>query len=377
MDKSPLDYKTQNSSHLKQDNSFYDMHKSFITPLVKDKGIVFFEGEYIYWKPSAILPYATTMNSIFPNGVPINNTGNKVATNKKIHSVSFNMQSGFRILAGAYLPVEGWTTSATYQYLSKTATANTQGPPRNNTALNSENLNLAAVWQSVYLANNASSKLTNANATQKFNYKIFDWIFKKALYFQEKYGLFPYCGVRGAWIDNKLDVLYKGVYISGSTLIDLQDNAKIKTAYYGWGLRGGLEGSWLLGYGFEIFGNSALSLLWGKQNFRNTENFIAVINSIQRPGSVDGNIQFNVVHYAIELGFGINWGLHLYNDSMYLGLKILYEATLWPDLIQVRRILREEETLTSSMQAFASPFDATLDSSLSVNGLTIGLKLDF
>lgn len=378
------EYRMQNNMHSKKsakDPMTSKECRSYVYPLTWDKGNVFIEADYIYWKPVAKIPYAVTSDLV--NYLDTAGTAFQVSINRTINQVNLGAKSGFKVALGAYLPPYGWTTSGEYTYLKRTSSGSTVGTTDSSVTNANATKNIDAIWRTLGLSlGNTPDRLTSAAASQKLSYQTFDWVMQKTVFWKSMFAFSPYFGVRGVWITNKLDVTYDGIGAdTNQVAFNVQDIARVQSDYRGGGLRAGFKGNWMLGYGLEIFGNASMSLVYGKHFIRQKEDILAltaVTPAFLNASTTSAN-DWKALRSAFQLALGLEWGRNFNNDSFFFGLNIAYEANLWPDVIQLRKLQRQRG-VTTGATVLTAPINEPLQDlnrTLGLHGLTIGAKFDF
>jgi hypothetical protein len=355
---------------------------TYVNPLTAQKGNVFFEAEYIYWKPVAKIPYAVVSDQYQQPDTA--GTLFSITTNRTIERVNLKAKSGFKVGFGIYLPPEGWMTSGEYTWIKGTNRSTSYGEPVNTLTNAASTKTLDAVWRTEGIGDNSGTieRLTSASAKQHFSYQVFDWVLQNTIYWKKRFTFTPYFGVRGAWITNQLDVTYLGIDQGASATVNVSDIARVQSNYRAWGIRGGFRGIWVLGYGLEIFGNASMSLVYGKHDIRQRENALA----LSATSPADAFLNFSTtsandwyaLREAFQLALGMEWGRHFSCDKVYFGLKVGYEANIWPDVIQLRKLQKQRNFAGSD--ALGTPANEPLldfNRTFALHGLTVGARLDF
>ena len=102
----------------------------------------------------------------------------------------------------------------------------------------------------------ATATLSNFEATWDLDIDYFDLDFGRPFSMCNRIEINPHIGFRGFWMRQKL-------YVQGTDPTSgLIFNAKLQDQFRGFGLEGGITGTWYLGCGFSVLGNIGGSLLY-------------------------------------------------------------------------------------------------------------------
>lgn len=176
-------------------------------------------------------------------------------------------------------------------------------------------------------------------------------------YHISRYVIFsPFFGIRATWVEQHKTSRYSGAFSTGS---DLEE--KGKNDFWGIGATAGVLSEWLLGAGWQLFGNLGASLLYS--HFDVDQEVYAggdVYTSIER------DFYSNVPTMDIQMG--IRWNYKFGKDQYRFGLKAAYEFHhLW-GMNRFRRFV--DPTAPSSNVDLGSR-------DLSFTGFSFGLLFDF
>jgi len=319
---------------------------SYEYPLVC--GHMFLTGEFLYWKPKVPILWGTVSENLGKTQPDLNG----VFSNRKDGIVNMQGHAGYRIEVGFYLPPNAWTTSIRYtQFYSSGNDFLTE----NGDAIN---FGLAIPYESLAPASSLGPE--EASADQRIRLKLLDWTLQKSIFWCNRFNLNPFFGLRYGWIYNDMTILVSAPNTTtgaiGFNEIDLNNH------YRAFGLITGLKMNWLLGCGFEIFGNFTLSGLWGKYDLRNKQSGLRANNAGIVPFKFTTHNKLYTGKPIFEFLFGLNWGRRFYCNKLYFGMKAGYEISVYPSQIQLAR---------ASLSAVSDPVDQT------IHGLTLASSLHF
>jgi hypothetical protein len=166
----------------------------------------------------------------------------------------------------------------------------------------------------------------------------------------------PTVGLRAAQIDQHFGVGYKG----GATLGATQKwGAHFKNDFWGVGLIGGLDTRWSAGGGWSLYGNAALSLLYGVFSKR-VEQESEAIGGTSSTSAIEASSKFRSTKAITDLALGARW-------------ERLFEGGRYGLIAQ----LGWEHHLFFSQTQYLSRFAISQEGDLSTQGWTLSATFAF
>ncbi|MGD2169494.1 MAG: Lpg1974 family pore-forming outer membrane protein [Chlamydiota bacterium] len=318
------------------------------------EGSMFVEGQFLYWKPKVPIVWATRAENIQAQNPDLPSS---FSNDIVVGTVDMKAHAGYRLQLGFYLPPEGWTTYFQYtQFMARGSNSLDElGDP--------DRYSLNIIWQSLNPTENGAGGGPEAgSATQKIRLKLLDWVMERSLFWWSKFSFSPFFGLRYGWIKNDLNIL--GSQLNVASGLFGTDSIDVNNHFKAFGLLTGFKANWLLGYGFEIFGNLTLSGIWGRYDLTHKEayHFVNSSDPLIVPYIATNHKKLYMAKPIFEFLFGINWGKTIKDEKMHIGLKAGYEISIYPSQIQISR---------SGASALPNNVDQT------IHGLTTAARLDF
>ncbi|MGD2169268.1 MAG: Lpg1974 family pore-forming outer membrane protein [Chlamydiota bacterium] len=354
-------------------------------PLANENGYVVLAGEYLYWKPYTLVPYAI-LNAAVPPFVDEQSDPAYVYYNKDVKTVKLNAHTGYRLNLAAYLP-NCWLINATFRQFQAHGTDGTSGSGDSSSIPLQERGWIDMVWASIYPiigGGNAQQGLpVSANATQRYREKVLDIDFLRS-FVCNRFTFNPFMGVRFAWLKADLRVDYLVGDSFGSLRLPFTNHVDIANHLnLGIGLHTGLISNIDLGSGFGIGSKIAIAPLIGQFQFAHREemfDFLTVAAPLGFPGRFTMERSYKITNFQTNWEFGVdlNWGHHFKDCDYYLGLKVGYELSVWPKFFTA---IRQSEITRSGTHALSVPNTVDIMSkwteSLLTHGLNLGARFDF
>jgi len=265
-------------------------------------------------------------------------------------STSWEWRPGFRVGIGFNSTKnDTWSLDAYWTYFRIKA---------DSTALNNgSGVLLGLLWPPVA---NQAIPMTYSNARFEGTVNTLDISMGKAYHVSRQFVSNPMFGIRGAWMEQDF---YARYFVNHRKSIVAHKND-----FRGVGLRGSYMAQFLFGSHFSIYGNAAMSLLFGKFDLSQSSDDNTGITWI-----TGNDITYKVEdsYYSVkpnaELGIGITWGKMFDKDKYMVSLKVGYEFHHWFDQNQLRRFYNANPIAT----------DTVSRGDLSFNGFVFGLNFDF
>jgi len=302
-------------------------------PEVKDGADVFFTGDLLIWQAHENgLGYV-----IKSKGTALNNS-----STKELHS---KYSPGFRVGLGWNTPHDGWDLYANWTRLHTKARGSV------NTGASSTLYPTLEAPAYVAAAPNAS------HAHLKLHLDMIDLELGREFFVSKWLTLRPFVGMRTAWIKQRLNTDYVGV---ASTY-----NTNMKNNYWGVGVRPGLNTQWGLGCGFSLYGNTALSLLYGF--FELDQDQYSVTTADVTSSNIANAHSLRVGRAIAEVQLGVRFERMLAKDHLHFSIQAGWENLMFFGQNQFDRFVS-----SAAPGVFVSN-----QGDLTLQGYTLSLRLDF
>lgn len=282
------------------------------------------------------------------NGSVLNFTGD---------NSDWDYNPGIRVGLGFYVHHDAWNLEFDWTWLNITNYKSFQ-------AQNSEVFLPLWVSPLAFGTGGSNTSLTSCSAVWKAHYNTLDAKLGKP-YHVSRYLVFnPFFGVRAAWIDQHFSSHYSGTIegTSNYSMVQHGDND-----FWGFGARAGIKTDWILGKGWNLFGNIAAALLYAKFE---VDQHLATPGSTNNGFDLEDDFYQNVPNMDIQLG--IAWNKYFNKQKYRIQLAAAYEFHQWWDQLNMRKLYGS--TATASNPAIQS--DTVSRGDLSLNGFSLSLRLD-
>ncbi|MDE3046091.1 MAG: hypothetical protein KGJ02_05555 [Verrucomicrobiota bacterium] len=321
---------------------------------------VFISGSFIYWnvgqqymEVGRTAQYAGQAAGVASTPVP--------SISATLADPGTNYEPGFKVAAGIDLNYDGWTSQAEYTWLHQTTTSTFGSVPSSLT-----------IGQTIYIPNdwfNTLSVTTRAQATQMttswtMNLDLVDWTGSRPFFQGRQVSLTPFGGLRGLWIRQKYNITATNVLNTGFAAATSNNRSQSWSV----GPVAGMEGHWMVGYGFRVEGESALSVLYTRfVKIEHSENDQQTLTAaVGIPGNRNS---YGCLRPTLDMGLGFGWGMYFMDRSYHIDLAARYDFMLLWDQNVMRQLT---SALANNNVGYVDP-----SGDLYLHGLTFKARFDF
>ena len=321
-------------------------------PVVKNGADIFVDADFIYWTARQDgLPYAYTgvlnpFGSIQGSSALNGSDAFTMAKGRESY-IDNKMDPGFKVGAGLDLRHDGWDNYLEYTWFqthsSGTTTASTDtfqetlfpGLDVRDTLFNSTS------------PNSASGSVTgffydSAHASWALHFNVFDWELGRNFFVSPRLILRPHIGLKGTWQRQKFTAKYNGNHElsepSTSAPFTRSELGYYKISlnqfYWGVGVRAGMDASWQFTPSWSIYGDWALSALWGKFDINRTDlqsqaNGSTAATTFVNAQIVNSEREFHSLRAVLELALGLRWDYFFSDDNYRFRIQAGWEEQIW------------------------------------------------
>lgn len=340
-----------------------------ITPNANHTNTVFFSGEALFWwAKEGGLEFAVQDASYIDNG--------SVIQNGKMLEPDPGWNAGFRLGLGYVFHRDGWDLDLWW-----TNYENGQGDDDCDDCCENSLSPSMAIWTGLRTDGN-NIVAANFDTKWRVNLNVLDLELGRGFMTSKWLELRPFVGVRGAWTNerykiNYYDLSHVASTTPGQSIAVADDFVSMKNKWWGVGPRAGLNSRWGFGWGFSLYGNAAISLLYGKFNVTHTETATGTLTSAL--GDVTPFADENILNYkdgwetgraVTDLALGVMWE-HDFRNNWGIGFNVGWEQHLFFNANQFWKVSR-----TGGPDGFTQGFSHERGD-LSFQGVSLGANIYF
>jgi hypothetical protein len=321
---------------------------------------VYFDGSFLYYYAREEgLDLANSGQIVNPSGSTYLTTSS--VSNGAILSQTFNYQPAFKAGLGANF--YEWIVSAEYTWIRQTTRTN-RSAPAPVPIVTGIGAWVANNWFEQANATTGQGLAGSAISSKwRLVMDIIDLTAGRPFYEGQNLTISPFFGFRAAWIRQKINVtLDPSPLLTGITSTSVE--SKNKSNCWGIGPRTGFGASCLLGMGFRLEGDAAVSLLYTSFTHIKHKESSAYASL---PGTIGvSQNQTNVIRPELELGCGFGWGTYFFDQQYHIDLSAGYDFSIFWEQNMIRKVL--DQTVTGVGSAA---------NNLYLHGLNVSGRIDF
>lgn len=256
-------------------------------------------------------------------------------TNAHFEELHSSWKPGVRVGAGYFFDHDVWDVYACYTYYKGKATSSedTSTPDTNGKLL-------FANWSAIsgFVGSQLPITTLSYDASWDVRLNLVDLELGRRFRAGKWLVVRPFVGARGAWIRQSVDFDY--FQASGGNIILRQNlDVDMKNKFAGAGLRAGFNTEWNVGCGFGLYGNGAVSILYGQFSIEQSETLAALQFGSNCCGNDILNIEdkFKSAKAAIDLQLGVRWATYMCNSNNRFVLSAGWEQHIFLNQNQLKR----------------------------------------
>jgi len=219
---------------------------------------------------------------------------------------------GFKFGFGYNSACDGWDIGILWTRFRDGAKSHEEAELEDNHAL-------LPLWSAFQFPNAGNAPILFANDIETFwkvELDIFDIELGREFWTSKFLSMRPHVGLRIAFIDQEFDIEHKGGSWSfGSNLI-FNDEVELDNDFKGVGLRGGLDTVWNFGCGFALYGNFALSIVYGRFDLHHDESIRDARSPFSKNKILETKEGFRKSSGMADLALGVQWST-MFCDCQY------------------------------------------------------------
>lgn len=269
---------------------------------------------------------------------------------------------GFKVGVGYNTTCDGWDLGAEWTRFKGNTHTHVNIQP-------DENRILLSLW--AYVGDSGGddtfADVTDITAKWKVDLNLVDFSLGRAFWNSKRLSLHSFIGFRYASIKQNNSLLHKGGEFTENFTPDVNNEVDIDNDFHGFGFRGGIDTVWNLGCGWGIYGDMALSGVYGRFSIDHDEQNRQAETPFTKIKVLEMEYSFRAVRYIADVGIGVRWA-SLFCDCNYGIIASLgWEAHLFEGQNQMTRFVHDGGEIS------ISPTHGNLDT----QGWTLRVRLQF
>jgi hypothetical protein len=342
-----------------------DMNAPSSRPQLKDPSHWVLGVDLLVWKAHADGLVPAIENNNLASGTSTNASNFYNADFEHLH---FKWNTGFRLTAGYNLAHDMWDILFDWTHFNAKASLNEEADPDVAPVQT-----LYPLW-SAYNQNAATISaptILEVDAKWKLHLNMIDGEIGRRFFAGKWLSVRPNIGLRAAWVRQTFDIDYYGGTFSTAGIEDID----MKNNFWGIGPRIGINTQWALGCGFSLYGDGALSLLYGRFKI-SQEEFIGPEELVNPASNTVINIQdnYHVTKAVTDMTLGVRWETGFRDSGCHFTLSAGWENHIFFNQNQLKRFW----TIDNATATGTGWTQFTNDNGdLTTQGFTLSARFDF
>lgn len=343
-------------------------------PAVSNGADIYIQADYIYWYASELgvnyvgSNFYLNQTTFFKGQSP---QSDYTAPKGRVYTPGNKASSGFKVGMGIDFDYDGWDLGVIYTWYRNHHQSSVAAP------LNAEGkvtTNLAPIIYQEYFD---GSHLVYADSSLKLDLNVIDLELAREFYISPKLILRPYLGSKATWgrqeflihetLRGERKTLYPFEASESSNLAESFYTTANKQGNWGFGMRCGMDMSWLFTKSFSLYGKASITLLW---QYLRAER-VDLYNSIE-------DLMTNEVLLTNYQDVNYHQRVHVVNPIFETQIGLRYDYLFSEERYRFRAQLGWECQAWLGQNVFLTQYgDGQNVYDLTLQGLTAQLRLDF
>jgi hypothetical protein len=244
----------------------------------------------------------------------------------------FSWEAGFRIGVGYNSTHDGWDFTAYWTWYKGKASSHVEAESDDNQAL-------LPLW-SAQVSGSGPGILfaTDIQNHWKLSLNLIDVELGREFWLSKYTTFRPHIGLRWASLDQDYTIDHKGGFWS-TLATPTNDSVTLKNDFQGIGARAGFNSVWIIGRGFSFFGDTAISLIYGRFKVHHDEWNRAAATPFGKTRVLETEDSFRASRAMTDLSLGLQWSTPFGQTCQYgFTIGIAWEHHMFFDQNQMWRV---------------------------------------
>lgn len=257
--------------------------------------------------------------------------------NAKFLNPDFDWNGGFKLGVGYNTTCDGWDIGVVWTRYEGCASTHDE-------AERDDNQLLIPFWSNFSIFNDPiiiePLFVTDIETKWDLDLNLVDIELGREFWNSKRLAIRPHIGLRYAKIDQKFHIQNKGGIFSIEDTPTVNDEVDLDNEFKGIGIRAGLNTVWNFGCGWAIYGETALSIVYGRFHVDHDEMTREAVVPFTKQKILETEDNFRVSRLIADLALGVQWS-SLFCDCQYgFTVKLGWENHLFLDQNQMWRVPR-------------------------------------
>ncbi len=275
---------------------------------------LFILADWLYWQANETgLSYALNNEDFDASDDTIMGSGHTAQP-------KFDWHSGIRLGVGYNLPHDDWDIGFVWTWYEDQANDSQHSPGESPTVLP------VFLHPNVYNGQSIVASLS-ADANLFLHLNMLDLNLGKQFKLSKALSLKPRIGIRTTWLNQSYNIHYSDLFDKTPSIVLDKYSTNIQNNFWGLGMLGGLSSEWEIKWGLSIFGDAALSVLYGFFDNSYAESYITPTGAAGLVIADDNS--FRVGRAIADLQLGLRWTFPSIKDRVKVILQAGWEQHMF------------------------------------------------
>lgn len=250
---------------------------------------------------------------------------------------------GFKLGLGYNTTCDGWDIGATWTRYHPTKASSSSADV-------SDNMSLITLWSAFAPIQGEVNFARDIDVLWKVELDLVDAELGRAYWVSHRMHLRPFIGFRYVRLNQNFELVHMGGSWSPRTNPKqdaLQNEVDLQNDYWGFGLRAGLEEIYHLGCGWNLYGNFAASISYGRFNVHHDEKNRQAVQPYSVSKVMEAEDSFRASRAMLDFAFGVEWAGQFCDCAYGLNVRFGWEQHLFFNQNQMWRIVRIGDVATT------------------------------
>jgi hypothetical protein len=336
----------------------------------------YLDAEVLFWKATedGLSPAIVNVELADTNTIEIPNDGVSMFTNAKFVEPSAKWDAGFRFGIGYNAQHDDWDVYAVWTHFRNHTTSDVEA---NADAFPQEVV--YANWSAFNTQTNAMVPVAEERSNWSLRLNMIDLELGRKFFAGKWLTLRPFIGLRGALIHQTFNIDYypgNGLNAASNpyTGFGTIEEVRMKNNFSGVGPRSGINTQWNLGCGWSIYGDAAISLVYGTFDIDQAE--------YNGPSQESEDTVLNIAHNyhatraITDLALGLRYEQCCFDANNYVTVSLGWEHHMFFNQNQMN-MYYTTESLTGLLAVTKATRWTPARGDLATQGLTLAFRFDF
>ena len=245
----------------------------------------------------------------------------------------FDWNFGFKFGVGYNTTCDGWDIGVMWTRYNGDASSHDEAEADDNSTL-------LTLWSNFAIAGNQPTFATDIQTCWDLDLNLVDIELGREFWTSRRVSLRPHIGIRYASIRQNFNIEHKGGVWSQTSPI-LNNMVDLENDFKGVGIRTGLDSTWNFGCGWAVYGNFALSILYGRFHVSHDEQNRLAVAPFTKEKILETDDGFRASRLATDLSLGIQYASLFCKCQYGIMIRFGWEQHLFLDQNQMWRVVKD------------------------------------